>query len=92
MGGAAAGGAAIGTMLFPGVGTLAGAGIGAAGGLVAGAVATSIEPAKEFAADAGEWTANAAVDTWNWGGDRLEDLGETVDDIVPDVDLPDLPF
>ena len=53
VGGAAAGGAAIGTMLFPGVGTLAGAGIGAAGGLVAGAVAVSIEPARELAATPG---------------------------------------
>ena len=104
VGGAAAGGAAIGTMLFPGVGTLAGAGIGAAGGLVAGAVAVSIEPAREFAADAGEWTANAAVNTWNWGGDRLDDLGDAVSGIdlpdvpdvnvdLPDVDLPDVnPF
>jgi uncharacterized protein YukE len=88
VGGAAAGGAAIGTMLFPGVGTLAGAGIGAAGGLVAGAVAVSIEPAREFAADAGQWTANAAVNTWNWSGDRLDDLGDAVSAIrVPEVNV-----
>jgi uncharacterized protein YukE len=85
VGGAAAGGAAIGTMIFPGVGTLAGAGIGAAGGLVAGAVASSIEPAREFAADAGQWVANAGADTW----DTISNI-EVPDIEVPDIDVPDI--
>jgi uncharacterized protein YukE len=86
VGGAAAGGAALGTLIFPGVGTLAGAGIGAAGGLLVGAAAVAFEPGKELAAKAGQWTANAAVDTWNWSGDRLDDLGDAVSNIqVPQV-------
>ena len=111
VGGAAVAGAAIGTMIFPGVGTVAGLAIGAGAGLVAGAVASSITPVKEFMADAGQWTANAAVDAYNWSGDRVEDVrdwgsdriddirgglesaGESVDDKLPDIDMPDLnPF
>jgi hypothetical protein len=85
VGGASVAGAAIGTMIFPGVGTVAGLAIGAGAGLVAGAVASSITPVKEFVADAGQWTANAAVDAYNWSGDRVDDVrdwgGDRVDDI-----------
>jgi hypothetical protein len=79
VGGAAVGGAMIGSMLFPGVGTVAGLAIGAGVGLVAGAVASSIEPLKDAAAAAGQWTANAAVDAWDWGGDRIADIGSAID-------------
>ena len=96
VGGASVAGAAIGTMIFPGVGTVAGLAIGATAGLVAGAVASSITPVKEFAADAGAAVANAAVDTVEWSGDRLQDLGEGISDLadkLPDIDMPDLnPF
>jgi uncharacterized protein YukE len=98
VGGAAAGGAALGTLIFPGPGTLVGAGIGAAGGLLVGAGAVAFEPGREFAADAGEWTANAAVNTWNWAGDRLDDVevnvglpGVRVGTSGIDVDLPPVP-
>lgn len=74
VGGAAAGGAAFGTMLFPGVGTLGGAAIGAAGGLVAGAVAASIDPLKELSADAGQAVANGVEDAGDWAGDQVKKL------------------
>jgi hypothetical protein len=104
VGGSAVAGAAIGTMLFPGVGTVAGLAIGATAGLVAGAVASSIEPLKNAAAAAGQWTANAAVDAWTWSGDRIGDIRggidagkQWLDDNInmpsvslPDIDLPDI--
>jgi phage-related tail protein len=100
VGGASIAGAAIGTAIFPGVGTVAGLAIGAGAGLVAGAVASSITPVREAMADAGQWTANAAVDAYNWSGDRVEDIGEGISDAsdwvsdkMPDIDMPDLnPF
>jgi hypothetical protein len=102
VGGASVAGAAIGTAIFPGVGTVAGLAIGAGAGLVAGAVASSITPVKEAMADAGQWAANAAVDTYNWGADRVSDIGDGlsqgadwVRDKLPDIDIdmPDLnPF
>jgi uncharacterized protein YukE len=81
VGGAAAAGAAIGTFFFPGVGTVAGAAIGAVSGAVAGAVAMSIDPLMNAAADAGQWTANAAVNTYNWAGDRIQDFENAVETV-----------
>ena len=81
VGGASIAGAAIGTMIFPGVGTVAGLAIGAAGGLVVGAVASSITPLKDAAAAAGQWTANAAVDSYHWTGDRLADAERLREDV-----------
>jgi hypothetical protein len=104
VGGAAAAGAIIGTAILPVGGTAAGLVVGAAAGLAVGAVASSIEPVKQAFADAGQWTANAAVDSYHYVDDKLQQaeamvdtaenwVGDKVDDIVPDVDLPDLnPF
>jgi hypothetical protein len=63
------------------VGTVAGLAIGAAGGLVVGAVASSITPLKDAAAAAGQWTANAAVDSYHWTGDRLADAERLREDV-----------
>jgi hypothetical protein len=71
-------------------GTLVGAGVGALAGLAAGAAASAWQPGKRMAADAGEWVANAAVDTgkrlghaaentWNWSGDRIHDVQHGLD-------------
>ncbi len=95
VGGASIAGAAIGTMIFPGVGTGAGLVIGATAGLVAGAVASSITPVKEAMASAGQWTANTAVDGYNtakdWTGDRIDDIGDGIKDVTSHI--PDLnPF
>jgi hypothetical protein len=99
VGGAAAIGAAVGSIVPVG-GTLVGAGVGAVVGLAAGAAASAWNPGKHAAAAAGQWTANAAVDTYHWTGDRIDDIDhglQTAEDFVkdklPDVDLPDLnPF
>jgi hypothetical protein len=92
VGGAAAAGAAIGSIVPVG-GTLVGAGVGALVGLAAGAAANAWEPGKHAAAVAGQWTANAAVDSYHWAGDRVDDIGDglqTAKDFVDDH-LPDLP-
>ena len=81
VGGASIAGAAIGTMIFPGVGTVAGLAIGATAGLVTGAIASSITPVKAAMADAGQWTANAAVDSYHWTGDRMEDVARLQEDV-----------
>jgi len=74
VGGAAAGGAAIGTFFFPGVGTLGGAAIGAGAGLLFGAAAASIDPLKELSADAGQAVANGVEDAGDWAGDQVKKL------------------
>jgi len=87
VGGAAIAGAAVGSVI-PGLGTAAGFVVGAGIGLAAGAVASSITPVKEAFADAGQWTANAAVDAADWTGDRIDDIGDTlgsVKDKLPDL-------
>jgi hypothetical protein len=86
VGGASLAGAAIGTMLFPGVGTVAGLAIGAGAGLLVGAVASSITPVKEAMADAGQWTANAAVNAYNWSSDRLQEVDAFVDSVDQKID------
>jgi hypothetical protein len=86
VGGAAAGGAALGTMIFPGVGTLAGAGIGAAGGLIVGAAATAWEPGKEFAADVGQGVANFAVDAYNTVDSGLQTAESAIESVDAKVD------
>jgi len=95
VGGASIAGAAIGTMIFPGVGTGAGLVIGAAGGLVVGAVAASITPAKEFMADVGSTVANGAVDGYNTVVDTAGDVKDKIGDGLDSVKdhIPDLnPF
>lgn len=84
VGGASIAGAAIGTALFPGVGTVAGLAIGAGFGLAAGAAASSIVPVKHAMAEAGQWTANAAVDTAH----GIADGANWVKDHAPHVSLP----
>lgn len=89
VGGASIAGAAIGTAIFPGVGTGVGLLIGAGAGLAAGAVAASIEPAKEFMADVGSTVANGVSDGYEATSDFVGDVG----DKLSDIDLPDLnPF
>jgi hypothetical protein len=87
VGGASIAGAAIGTALFPGVGTVAGLAIGAGAGLLAGAAASSIVPVKHAMAEAGQWTANAAVDT----AKGIASGASWVKDHVPHVELPSVP-
>ena len=66
-------------------------------------VASSITPVKEAVADAGQWTANAAVDSYDYVDDRLQEaerfvdgkmneLGEGISEGVSDVvdELPDV--
>jgi hypothetical protein len=86
VGGAAAGGAALGTMIFPGVGTLAGAGIGAAGGLIVGAAASAWEPGKELAADVGQGVANFAVDTYNTVDSGLQTAESAIESVDAKID------
>jgi hypothetical protein len=90
VGGAAAIGAAVGSVVPVG-GTLVGAGVGAVVGLAAGAAASAWTPGKEAAAAAGQWTANAAVDTYHWTGDRVSDLADGVESLVDKIPTPDLP-
>jgi hypothetical protein len=88
VGGASIAGATIGTMILPVGGTAAGLVVGAGVGLLAGAAASSWTPAKEFAADAGQWTANAAVDSYHWTGDRIDDIGDGLKSVskhIPDL-------
>jgi uncharacterized protein YukE len=70
MAGAAATGAVIGSVI-PGAGTLTGAAIGAGVGLAMGAAANAWTPGKEWAANAGQTVANAAVDTYDGAKDLV---------------------
>jgi hypothetical protein len=103
MAGAALAGAAIGSVIPVG-GTLAGAVVGAGVGLVVGSVANSIEPAKEFAANAGQVIANGVVDGYNGAREGVEtglreadefldDTGERISEGISELGdhLPDLP-
>jgi hypothetical protein len=93
VGGAAIAGATVGSIVPVG-GTAVGLVVGAGVGLTVGAVATSITPVKNAAADAGQWTANAAVDSYNfveggvsdaagWADDRIDDIGDAIPDLNP---------
>jgi hypothetical protein len=67
------------------VGTAVGAGIGAVSGAIAGGIAVSIDPLREAAADVGQWTANAAVNTYNWTDDRLQELEAFGDSVEREI-------
>jgi len=85
VGGASIAGAVIGTAIFPGVGTVAGLAIGATAGLVVGATASAITPLKDASAAAGQWTANAAVDSYHYVGDKIGEAQAWADDKLDDI-------
>jgi hypothetical protein len=76
-------GATVGTMLFPGVGTGVGFAIGAGVGLAAGAAANAWTPVKHAFADAGQWTANQAVDIGHDIGSGLHSVTKHLPDLNP---------
>jgi hypothetical protein len=92
VGGAAIGGAVIGEAIFPFGGGLVGAAAGATGGLIFATAANAATPVKHAFADAGQWTANAAVNTVDSVGNGLKDLGGGVKSLVSHIHVPTPPI
>ncbi|MFD2923801.1 LXG domain-containing protein [Halobacillus naozhouensis] len=74
------GGAVIGTMICPGVGTIIGGAVGAGVGIVGSWIVE--DTVKEWGEDAGKWLDEQVEGAIEWGEETGEKLGEEIDDLI----------